>query len=124
MKPHRSTPRLLLAAIAVMALTLASCGGGSSPLNGSSSSLTGSAAPSTVGEVTISHLAKDQFSSALKKVLTAGSASPLPNDVDALQIEFFDNVGKSVLGPVEVDADPVVTVRDVPLSARSATVSY
>lgn len=124
MKPHRSTPRLLLAAMAVMALTLASCGGGSSPLTGSSSSLPGSAAQPAVGEVTISHLARDQFSSALKKALTAGSASPLPNDVDALQIEFFDNVGKSVLGPVEVDADPVVTVRDVPLSARSATVSY
>lgn len=124
MKPCRSTPRLFLAAVAVMALTLASCGGGSSPLTGSSSSLPGSAAPPTVGEVTFSHLVKDPFSSALKKVLTAGSASPLPNDVDALQIEFFDNVGQSVLGPVEVDADPVVTVRDVPLSARSATVSY
>ena len=124
MKPCRSTPRLFLAALAVMALTLASCGGGSSPLTGSSSSLPGSAAPLTVGEVTISHLAKDQFPSALIKVLTAGSASPLPNDVDALQIEFFDNVGQSVLGPVEVDADPVVTMRNVPLSARSATVSY
>ena len=107
-----------------MALTLASCGGGSSPLTGGSSSLPDTAAPPTVGEVTISHLAKDQSSSTLTKILAAGSASPLPNHVDALQIEFFDDVGLSVLGPVEVDAEPVVKVRDVPLSTRSATVSY
>ena len=104
MKPHASVPRALFAAALSVSLILAGCGGSSDP--------------PAVGEVTISHLAAATAVSAQK------SASPLPTNVDAMQIEFFDNAGRSVLGPVEVGAEPVVTIPNVPLSAISTTVSY
>lgn len=110
MRPYSSNPRVLFAAAVSMVLTFAGCGGSSSP--------------PTVGEVTISHLAKDTRLSVQKNMPLATQASPLPGNVDAMHIEFFDNAGRSVLGPVEVDADPTVTIRNVPLSASSTTVFY
>lgn len=96
--------RVLFAAVLSISLFLGGCGDGS--------------VPPAVGEVTISHLAKRTALSVQK------AASPLPDNVDTLQIEFFDTTGRSVHGPVEVGAEPVVTLPNVPLSASSTTVSY
>lgn len=100
----------LFAAAMSFVLILSGCGGGSS-------------APDA-GEVRITHLPKVTALSATKNRIASTSASPLPDGVDAMQIEFFDSNGRSILGPIEVDAEPVVDIRNVPLSAASTTVSY
>jgi hypothetical protein len=109
---HRFPVRFALAAAAVSAaLAVAGCGGSSSG--------------TATGEVTISHLAAATASAGAQKPMSAAAAAaPLPANVGAMQIEFFDAAGKSVLGPVEVPSSPVVTVPNVPLTASSTTVSY
>ncbi|MES2787568.1 MAG: hypothetical protein V4684_19035 [Pseudomonadota bacterium] len=107
---HSSAVRRLFVAAAVSAvLALSGCGGGSS---------------ATTGDVTIRHLpSSTALASAPAKPLSA-PASLLPATIDAMHVEFFDNAGRSVFGPVEVASSPLVTIRDVPLSASSTTVHY
>lgn len=106
--------RALIAAAMSFAFIISACGGGGS----------GSSSDPNTGEVTISHGSKVTVSSVVKQKVSATAVSPLPEGVNALQIEFFDDKGRSILGPVEVDADPVVKVLNVPLIAASTTVSY
>jgi len=100
-----STPRSLLAAAIAGALMLASCGGSDTPAD--------------KGDVTISTRAGAASSSKQKD-----ATSVLPDGVDSMQIKFEDAGGVLVLGPIEVAASPVVTIRDVPLVAKSITVDY
>lgn len=98
-------PRSLLAAAVTGALVLASCGGSDSPAD--------------KGDVTISTRAQAASGSKQKD-----AASAMPDGVDSMQIKFEDASGVLVLGPIEVTASPVVTIKDVPLAARSITVDY
>ncbi len=102
--------RGLIAVASSFFIVLSGCGGGSSAQD--------------TGEVTITHLSKVTALTEAKNTIASASTSPLPDGVDAMQIEFLDGSGRSVHGPVEVDADPVVKVLNVPLTAASTTVSY
>ena len=100
-----SAPRSLLAAsLTAAALILAGCGSDSGDI--------------AKGQVKISHLSSGKTDSLQK------TAAAIPDGVDSMQIKFLDESGVVVYGPVEVQAAPEVTVQDVPLTAKSATVEY
>ncbi len=98
-------PRSLLAAAIAGAFVLASCGGSDTPAD--------------KGDVTISTRAGATSSSPQKD-----TSSVLPDGVDSMQVKFEDASGTLVYGPVEVTAMPVVTIKDVPLTAKSISVDY
>lgn len=104
-------------------LAIAGCGGGSD---------VGVAPPAaTSGKVTIVTLATirpagDPGASATK--VDGPGTLPLtpivPAGTNAMQIRFLDRAGKDLVPPVEVAAEGVVTIDDVPLAAASTKVDY
>lgn len=106
METARTAPLSLLVIALATALTLSACNGGSDTV--------------ATGEVTISHLSAPK--SIQKDALPPAAA--LPEGIDSLQVSFEDANGNLVYGPIEVPAAPAVTLQNVPLNARSATVDY
>lgn len=72
------------------------------------------------GEVIISHHAPSK--STHKSALPPAAA--LPEGIDSLHISFRNDNGQLVYGPIEVPASHELTLRDVPLTAKVATVDY
>lgn len=112
MNPRTFVPRCLAAAALAAALALTACGGSDGP---------------NTGTVTISHAGgTTQGVAGLQRDArpAATTAAMLPLTINAMHVSFLDAQGKVVHGPVEVQAAPEVTLRDVPLSATTAKVDY
>jgi len=120
---HTLSTRQKLWAASMATVFIAGCGGSS-----------GSDDPPTTGDVTISHGASSASAMAHSSQQAAAAIpaatdvvqdhAPLPDGVNAMQVEFRDSAGQLLYRPIEVEAAPQVTIQGVPLNASSLTVDY